>query len=63
MPMSDEEIWEMICKAAAKKAGIPIEEAKAILADAGFDAFDHTGIFRAVKAVERATRRKHVKSG
>jgi hypothetical protein len=51
--MTDEEIWEDICKIAAKQAGISIERAKAILADAGFDAFDHTGIAAAVKVVGR----------
>jgi hypothetical protein len=47
----DEEIWEGICAVAAKQAGIPIAQAKAILANAGFHEFGDAGIVEAVDIV------------
>jgi hypothetical protein len=34
--IDDEEIWNLICQAAAQRAGISAEKAKAILEHAGF---------------------------
>jgi hypothetical protein len=47
----EDEIWEIICKAAAREASISIEKAKAILDDAGLTAYHHTGISPAIKVV------------
>jgi len=49
--IDDEEIWNWICQAAAQRAGISAERAKAILEDAGFIAHYHTGIGEAVEVV------------
>ena len=55
--IDDEEIWNWICQAAARRAGISTERAKAILEDAGFVAHYHTGIGEAVEVVAWAARR------
>jgi hypothetical protein len=49
--MTDEEIWTTICEMAAREAGISPEQAKAILADAGFDAHHGTGFVDAIEIV------------
>ena len=49
--IDDEVIWNWICQAAAQRAGISTERAKAILEDAGFVAHYHTGIDEAVEVV------------
>jgi hypothetical protein len=48
---SDEEIWELICKAAAEHSGIPTEHARAILEDVGYSASQHHGVGDAVEFV------------
>jgi len=55
--IDDEEIWNWICQAAARRAGISAEKAKSILEDAGFVAHYHTGIDEAVEVVVQAARR------
>jgi hypothetical protein len=56
--MTAEEIWEAICKAAARKAGIPTEQAKTLLADAGYSADHHSGIVPACKVVAHAAKKR-----
>ena len=52
-----EEIWDGICRVAARPAGVSAGRAKAILADAGHHAYGHTGIVEAVEVVVAALHR------
>jgi hypothetical protein len=49
--IDEEEIWDGICRVAAKRAGVSVESAKAILAEAGYHAYGHAGIVEAVEVV------------
>jgi hypothetical protein len=56
--MTDEEIWDSICQFAANRAGVSVERARAILYDAGYYAYGHTGIVEAVDVVSHALGRR-----
>jgi hypothetical protein len=53
-------IWTGICQVASQHAGVTVEDARAILEDAGQTADDHIGINEAVETVLWVVRQRSV---
>jgi hypothetical protein len=52
--VDEEGIWETMCKVVAKRTGISIDRAKALLEASGMHAYGHTGLLDAVETVADA---------
>jgi hypothetical protein len=59
----DDDVWTGICRVASKHAGVTVEQARAILAEAGQTAGNHNGIVEAVETVLWTVRHKRLPPG